>query len=234
MIIVTFTDFKYLDIFNIFYNNFNKLNLPLLVVCLDEKVLDNLTNRGIKTLYRPYKIQSKCKFWEFRLNIINEIFKENKQDIIHTDSDCFWFKNVVECINSNKKNLDIIGSIAFGLPKDIVRKIGFVLCCGFYYIKYTEKNSSIIDKIIKKNYTDSIDDQILFNKYIYNNKKTIVENINNNFLYKTIILNDDTKIGIIRGTIISRKYNVNLYCFHPFLSGSIENKISKIKSLLSL
>jgi hypothetical protein len=89
MIIITFTDFKYLDIFNIFYDNFKKLNLDLLVVSLDEKTFDELKTRNIHTIYKPYDIQSKINFWEFRLNIINEIFKQSKSDLIHTDSDCF-------------------------------------------------------------------------------------------------------------------------------------------------
>ena len=47
---------------------------------------------------------------------------ENKTDIIHTDADCFWFKNILECINNDKNELDIIGSVAFGHPIDIVKK----------------------------------------------------------------------------------------------------------------
>ena len=233
MIIVTFTDFKYLDIFNIFYDNFKNLDLDLnlLVVCLDEKTFNLLNIRGIKTIYKPYNIKSKINFWEFRLDIINKLFKENKTDIIHTDADCFWFKNILECINNDKNELDIIGSVAFGHPIDIVKKMGFVLCCGFYFIKYTEKNSLIIDKIINQSFTKSLDDQVRFNYYIYNNCKNIIENNNDIFIYKTIILNDETKIGIIKESIISRNYNKNLYCFHPFLSSNtISEKILQIKS----
>ena len=104
MIIVTFTDFKYLKIFDIFYDNLKKLNLglDLLVVSLDEETFNLLNKRGIKTIYKQYNIKSKLYFWEFRLNIINEIFKKNKMDIIHTDADCFWFKNILECINIQK------------------------------------------------------------------------------------------------------------------------------------
>ena len=232
MIIVTFTDFKYLKIFDIFYDNLKKLNLglDLLVVSLDEETFNLLNKRGIKTIYKQYNIKSKLYFWEFRLNIINEIFKKNKMDIIHTDADCFWFKNILECINNNKNKLDIIGSIAFGQPRQIVKRVGFVLCCGFYFIKYSEKNSVIIDKIINQPFTNS-DDQVRFNYYIFNNCKSIIENRNNNFIYKTITLNDETKIGIIRDTIISRKYNKNLYCFHPYhSSNTIPEKLLQIKS----
>jgi hypothetical protein len=109
--------------------------------------------------------------------------------------------------------------------------MGFVLCCGFYYVKYTEKNSAILDKIINQNYTKSLDDQVRFNNYIFNNSKTIIDTKNDKFICNKIILNDDTKIGMIHETIISRNYNKNLYCFHPYLpSPDIREKILQIKS----
>jgi len=226
MIILTFTDFNYLDIFNIFYNKLKKIGLEvdLLVVCLDNQTHNNLKRRGIKTIHKPYKINNKAKFWEFRLNTINQLFKKYKQDIIHTDSDCFWFKNIVNYICANNTDLDMIGSIAFGHPKDIVKKMGFVLCCGFYYIKYTDKNSLLLDNIIHNTSIKSNDDQVLFNNYIYNNKQTIVDYTANDFIFKKIILKDGTAIGIISDTIISRRPQKNLCCFHPILSSKIIEK----------
>ena len=108
--------------------------------------------------------------------------------------------------------------------------MGFVLCCGFYFIKYTEKNSSIFDKI-KMEKISSIDDHILFNNYLYNNKIRI-ENTDNGIIYKTIVLNDDTKVGIVKNDIISRIYSKDLYCFHPCLKrGTISEKILRLKSM---
>lgn len=231
-IIITFTDFKYMDIFNIFYHNFKKLNINnLLVISLDEETYINLTERNINSIYKPYNIKIKNNFWEFRLNVINEIFKNSKKNIIHTDSDCFWFKNIYNEINSLKNNYDIIGSIAFGFPIEIVKKMGFVLCCGFYFIKYTEKNCEFFDKINNQNIS-SVNDQILFNNYLYNNKINIIENKynQNNIICKIILLNDNTKIGIISDNVISRNYKKNLYCFHPFLSSkNMNDKLLQLK-----
>ena len=62
-IIITFTDLNYLDIFNIFYSKFEKLNLNnLLVVSLDEKTYENLKHRNINTIYEPYNIGNKKNF----------------------------------------------------------------------------------------------------------------------------------------------------------------------------
>ena len=106
-------------------------------------------------------------------------------------------------------------------------KIGFILCCGFYYIKYTENNSLIIDLI--KNNSIEKDDQVLFNNYFFDNKRDIITHNENDIIYKTIILNDNRRIGIISDNIISRMYKKELYCFHPCLKS--KDIISKIKEL---
>lgn len=234
-IIITFLDKNYIDIFNIFYSYFQKLNLNnLLVISLDDFTYNYLINKNIKTIKKEYNIVSKDKFWSFRLNIINDIFKSSKKNLIHTDSDCFWFKNIIEEISKIENDYDIIGHVAFIYPKDISAKYGIVLCCGFYYLKYNEKNMDIIDRIREQN-SDLLDDQVLFNYYIFNNHKTIYDNDIDNIIWKNIILKDATKVGIIKNDIISRTYQENLYCFHPLLlPKKTEDKIIELKKYISI
>jgi len=230
-LIVTFVDSKYFYFFNLFYEYFEKLNMEnLLVVCLDKETFSLLEkNEKIQTILKPYNIEEKTKFWQFRLNVINELFKKHKQNIIHTDSDCFWFKNIVEEMEKHGEDYDMIGSVSYGFPPDIAKQWGFVFCCGFYFIKYTEKNSTLIDRIQDQN-IDSVDDQVLFNHYLKNNKKNMREIIENNIIDKIFCLEDDTKVGIIRDTIISRKPKKGLYCFHPYLSfNGIEEKKQQLE-----
>jgi hypothetical protein len=228
-IIITFTDFRYLDIFNIFYAKFEKFKLNnLLVVSLDDKTYEILKNRNIKTIYEPYNIGDKNKFWNFRLSIINKLFKENKKNIIHTDSDCFWIKNILEEINKVSHKYDVIGSIGFGHPENIVKELGFSLCCGFYFIKYSNQTMNIFDNIVQTK-PDFLDDQVLFNKYIYNNKKQVSENHKDYLICKDVILNDKTRIGIIKDMFISRNYKNNLFCYHPYLQETtVEGKILEL------
>ena len=115
--------------------------------------------------------------------------------------------------------------MAFGQPQKIINEFGFVLCCGFYFIKYSEKTKNIFDDIM--NTTDiSKDDQVLFNHFIYKNKKQIVRNDKNNIICKNIILNNNLTIGMIKENCISRKYKNNLYCYHPHLEDPIvHNKL---------
>ena len=227
-IILTFIDYKYIPIFNIFYTYFEKLNLKnLIVIALDLNTYNYLKKyEALHILYLQYNLNNKDLFWKFRLSIINQIFKISMKNIIHTDSDCLWFKNIIEEV----KNLDydIIGSIAYGFPEDLVKKYGFILCCGFYYIKYNNKTKDFFDKIINQQ-LNSNDDQILMNTYIFNNKKSILNYNNHPFITKYIETNDNLEIAILHDTIISRTYQPSLYCFHPYLpSKNINGKLYEL------
>lgn len=227
-IILTFIDYKYIPIFNIFYNYFEKLNLKnLLVIALDLNTYNYLSKyENVHIFYVKYKLDNKDLFWKFRLSIINQIFKISKKNIIHTDSDCLWFKNIIE--EFKDLDYDIIGSIAFGFPKDLVKKYGFILCCGFYYIKYNEKTKDFFDKIMNQQLNIN-DDQILMNTYIFNNHKNILNYNNHLLLYKHIITNDNLEIAILSDKIISRDYQESLYCFHPYLeSKDINGKLYEL------
>jgi hypothetical protein len=235
-IILTFIDYKYIPIFNIFYTYFEKLNLKnLIVIALDLNTYNYLKKyEDLYILYLQYNLNNKELFWKFRLSTINYIFKISMKNIIHTDSDCLWFKNIIEEV----KNLDydIIGSIAYGFPEDLVKKHGFILCCGFYYIKYNDKTKDFFDKIINQQ-LNSNDDQILMNTYIFNNKKIILNYNNHHFITKYIQTVDNLEIAIIHDTIISRTYQSSLYCFHPYLpskniNGKLYELYMKLKSKL--
>jgi hypothetical protein len=52
-------------------------------------------------------------------------------------------------------------------------------------------------------------------------------------IYKKIVLRDYTTVGIIKDNIISRKYEKDLYCFHPLLSSKeISGKLEQIHIIL--
>jgi len=228
-IIITFINKSYLPIFDIFYTHFNKLKLNnLLVISIDEYSYDYLISKNINTILINYTITNISDFFGFRLDINNKIFKVSKKNILHTDSDCFWYKNILDKI----KNLDydIIGSP--GNPGDIKNKyfkfitsMGFVLCCGFYYIRYSNKTLHFFDDM-KKQLKHISDDQLRFNTYILNNYRKIFNHDNNESLVSKVIHLPNIKISILKQTIISRINNEDLYCFHPFLySKTIEEKI---------
>ncbi len=222
-LIITFTDSKYLPIFNIFYTYFERLNLKnLLVISLDDKAFLNLNKRKIFTLLFKYDIKKKSSFWDFRYNVINKLFQLSKKNIIHTDSDCIWLKNITKTPQLSLE-YDIIGQMAFGHPRNVVNKIGMVLCCGFYKIFYSDKTCNLFNEISRKKYNKHVlDDQVRMNNYILHEYEKITEN---EFGKCITIRNRDIKILLLNISYISRNTeNPNVFLFHPYLTGTMEDK----------
>uniref|UniRef100_A0A6C0JG03 Nucleotide-diphospho-sugar transferase domain-containing protein n=1 Tax=viral metagenome TaxID=1070528 RepID=A0A6C0JG03_9ZZZZ len=233
-IVLTFTDRNFMPIFNIFYNHFEKHSLDnLLVVTLDKYSYESVSKFGIRTILIEYDLSDKYLFWKFRLDVINQIFQYSKKNILHTDADCFWFKNILTELRSESTlSYDLIGHVAYGHPIQIVEKIGFVMCCGLYYLKYNYKNRTFIDRIMSQDIS-YVDDQVYFNAFIYYNHKTISDKVDSPIMMKDIVLKDGTKVGILKDALISRTFHPDLYCFHPNLEDKIiSNKLTELKKYI--
>jgi hypothetical protein len=231
-IVLTFTDKNFLPIFNIFYYHFERHGLDnLLVISLDQYTYEAMTYMGVRTILIEYDLTDKYLFWKFRVDIINQIFKYSKKTIIHTDVDCFWFKNILVELRK-LQDYDLVGHIAYGHPRQIVEKIGFVMCCGLYYLKYNNKNCDLIDKIMAQDIS-YVDDQVYFNAYIYFNHKSISDISNSHLITKEVVLKDSTRVGIIKNEVVSRTFHSDLYCFHPNLEDKIvANKLTELKKYI--
>ena len=231
-IVLTFTDKNFLPIFNIFYYHFERQGLDnLLVISLDQQTYSAMTKLGIRTILLEYDLTDKYLFWKFRIDIINQIFKYSKKNILHTDADCFWFKNILVELRK-LKDYDLVGHIAYGHPRQIVEQFGFVMCCGLYYLKYNNKNCDLIDRIMAQDIS-YVDDQVYFNAYFYSNNKTISDVCNSHLITKEIILKDETRVGIIKDAVVSRTFRSDLYCFHPNLEDKIvANKLTELKKYI--
>ena len=228
-IIVTFTDCKYLPMFNIWYNYFSRHNLDnLLVVSLDDTTFKNLQSRNIRTILCEYTILVRDEFWLFRLETIVNIFTESKKNILHTDADCIWLKDIYSLIHNQE--YDFIASISKSHPYHLAQKHGFVMCCGFYYMRYNSKMLQLVSKILTED-TYGKDDQLRFNYYMFNNVKNILSNTGDLF-EKEIELEDNTKIMVLKKKFVDRtNCNAETYCFHPWLSTpDIVAKINELRT----
>lgn len=57
-------------------------------------------------------------------------FLDAGHDILHTDIDAFWQRSPWPLLDNHHD--DIVCSVEYGIPRDLVAKWGFVLCSGFY------------------------------------------------------------------------------------------------------
>lgn len=62
-------------------------------------------------------------------------FLDAGHDILHTDIDAFWQCSPWPLLDDHPD--DIVCSVEYGIPRDLVGKWGFVLCAGFYRARAT-------------------------------------------------------------------------------------------------
>jgi hypothetical protein len=237
IIVITFINSIYYPIFEIFIDYYEKLNLKnLLVISLDKNVYDKLISKNLNTLLINYDETHDGCFWRFRSNIINAVFKIAKKDIVHTDSDCIWLKNILPFMRN--ADYEIIGQIEHGRPYLISAKYGFVMCCGLFKMTYSSKTIALIDKISAQMFDD---DQDALNEYAFNNHIELIHRDPMNIIMKEFKLNDSCRIGVLSDLITTREtlpYTVlcdeDTYCFHPWLfHADISEKKSALLKYLS-
>lgn len=228
-VIVSFLSKNYFQIFKLFYEYISRFNLSnLVIVCLDKVVFDKLESFNVKRIYIEYEIKAKVNFWKFRLEKLIELFEKSKKNIIHTDLDCFWFKDIYSLLlKRTKEEYDFIGHMAKRMPEYVSKELGFVLCCGLFMIRYSPENVDWIKAIVNM-YPEIEDDQILINHYILHHRLYIETFPNSYSITKVIQMDNKKKIGIINPYLISRNfYGIqNMYGFHPFLrSNNVRGKV---------
>jgi hypothetical protein len=231
-VVLTFINSVYMPIFDIFYAYFRKLSLGnLLVVSLDRSSFDKLRGESVNTILIPYCINNFTKFWRFRLVVTKAIFLTTRRDILHTDSDCIWLKDILPLIENN--DYDLLGQIEHGRPLKISSKFGFVICCGFYRLKYSDKTVNFFDNLIA---TGVEDDQDALNEYVFNNREYIKFSLPTFAFEKEILLKSGIKVGVINSGICRRnRFNSSLYIYHPWLpSSDINSKVKDLKNRIHI
>lgn len=101
------------------------------ILCTDEAAYNECRNdpRMIAENASDHDWSDRTNFWKSRFSILHQRL-ESHIDILHTDLDAFWLKSPWPYIEGREE--DFIFSREFGLPKHLVPKWGFVLCCGFF------------------------------------------------------------------------------------------------------
>lgn len=143
-IILAWLDNAYFPVFRLWHYFFKQHHLKnLLVLALDDRVYHKLASSGINTFRIVRSYQSKREIWGTRPEIVRDIIHSGI-NIIQTDIDAFWLKNIMDELDNNLSN-DLVISIAYGIPKELVKQWGFTLCCGFYFLRSNKKTKAFLD-----------------------------------------------------------------------------------------
>lgn len=101
------------------------------IVCTDEGSFSSCRNRtdihAEAATDRDWS--TRPAFWKSRFALMHRRIESGKA-FVHTDLDAFWLSSPWPHLDNALD--DLVFSREFGLPKRLVPKWGFVLCCGFF------------------------------------------------------------------------------------------------------
>lgn len=162
-IIIVFANKQYSKVLGNWIEAINKLNITnYLVISMDEILHRQLNEMHIPSIERICNVEL-GDIWNHRIKVINEII-ECGYNVVHSDADAIWLKNPMQEYIYNQP-YDMIFSQGTYWPKNAHKKFGFVLCCGFFYIKANKATLRFI-KQVGLDVLKSNDDQVSCNEYM--------------------------------------------------------------------
>ena len=139
--------------------------------------------------------------WTSRVKHVLHLLEEG-YDVLHSDLDAIWIKDPLPEITS--LDADIVFSQGTIFPHKMVRNFGFVLCCGFFFIKSSAKTIQFVREWVRLSEIYK-DDQVAINEIIQSialKPKDKCQNIlsfrNHEFMVweKPIVIPNDANIKI--------------------------------------
>lgn len=163
-IVLVFADHRYIEVLLNWLIGLNRLGIHnYLIVSLDTEIHDFLEPRGFPTVLYPLE-GPVSDLWSLRAKIFLDLCA-NGIDFIHSDADAIWLKNPIPRYFVESGH-HIVASQGTIWPRDIVRKQGFVFCCGLLYIKSCAQTLTLLNDVAV-DMASSRDDQASFNRMIF-------------------------------------------------------------------
>ena len=175
------------------------------IYSLDQEIYDYLRKNNVNTKLLPLDIYEGREWaWIERVKFINNLLKKNI-NVLHSDLDAIWLKNPLSFI---KDDDDIVSSTGT-FPKDVCKKVGHTLCMGWIYYKSSTIVKELFQNILNENIHDNFDDQIEFNRELFNNSKY-----------------EELRLKILDQSTVSRDqpHDKNTYVAHPLSPKHIDRE----------
>jgi hypothetical protein len=162
--IVTFCSFNYADVLALWAEqSLSNIQGQIAVVCLDEKTKDVAARwpdiTPVTVSHAFLDPSDRQTFWIKRLETLFSL-QTGSDLLIHSDLDAFWLKPAVAELA--KLDFDFVFSIDYALPNEIVKKWGFILCCGFFGFRPSPR-TALFEAVWKREVARYFDDQIAVN-----------------------------------------------------------------------
>ena len=212
-VVVTSVNRNYLRIFDIWLHYFSRSESShtLKVITFDRKSDRYVSSLGIESVYVGSDVTDPREIFVNRLEVIASLLEAGSH-VIHTDADAIWVKPGIKALIDPAFDLQI--SIAYGIPKDVVKAWGFTLCCGFFVMHATRAAISFHGNWSAESLKVK-DDQIALNRLLLGSGvEWNSNNINEN---QGFCAKHGLRIDAIRYDNVCRTHPEDPYVFHPYL-----------------
>jgi hypothetical protein len=107
---------------------------------------------------------SKHALWIVRTLLIRDLIRRDHR-VLSIDLDAFLVGDVDRML-AGFPLADIIVQEDFSIPMDVARRLGFILCCGFMYLRPAPATKAFLDRFVERTVVE-MDDQLAINHMIY-------------------------------------------------------------------
>jgi len=135
-----------------------------LVVALDRELDTFLRARGIPVVLSELRGDLHA-LWVLRINVFDALCAAGI-DFVHSDVDAIWMRDPRAAYLTDQ-GADLIISQGTIWPPDVHQRFGFVLCCGLFQLRSTERTQRLLHQL-REHVRSTGDDQVSLNQLIAN------------------------------------------------------------------
>lgn len=135
--VITFCSTEYVTLATRWSERVRELGIhDYLVIASDKTAHSRLLKRNISTRFISSAGYPGVN-GQYRMHIVYQ-YLASGFDVLLTDLDTRWRKNILPEYADDQRGIDIYASQGTTNPVTVLRKLGFVMCCGFLYLRSNE------------------------------------------------------------------------------------------------
>jgi len=166
------------------------------------------------------------RLWHLRNDVLQQILVMGF-NVLCCDAEAFWLQDIFGFIKRYPH--DIISSIAYGHPAELVKKWGFILCLGFFFVRSNRYTKTFWNEYCEFAKGKRSQQKAFCDFRFKNSVAWKGSNIEEN---EGVLERFSISIKVLNDNVISRNAKKGLYVYHPFLPGDMDEKLAFVKDQL--
>lgn len=163
-LIITFSSEAFLPLLDPWTAGVKALGLGRIrVYGLDAATLAWCECHGIDTRPLPWS-GTRSDLWQARLRVFCRLLADG-EEFIHSDADAIWVRNPLVEGSARDLRDDLVFSQGTYWPPDVHERLGFVLCCGWFWARPTDEARAFF-RAVEDDARTSRNDQVSLNRVL--------------------------------------------------------------------